>query len=123
MRKDSYGFPVARPKGIEMQQEYPRYLRAVIETSRPDQQAVTLVEAWRRLRAGIWDADEITITGILRCRTQPLDGLEGILLELMPLLREGEDIQDDRWLREAVRLRHGKSGLFERIGTGAWPGA
>ena len=50
-RKDSYGFPVARPKGMEMRQEYPRYLRAVIETSLPDQQAVSLVEAWHKLRA------------------------------------------------------------------------
>lgn len=111
--RDGYGFGLDRPASVTITEEHARYLRALVEATPADERATRLLGAMRNLSATQWDASGLSLRGVFEIGPAPLAGCEELLDGLIKLLREGTENVDDRWLREAVRLRRGAAGLAE----------
>lgn len=111
--KDVYGFAVVPPAATDMRMEYYRFLRAVVETAPAKRRAQRLLDAMRDLRQRHWDACDLSILGVLEITPSPLADRAALLDDLIRLLGKGTENDDDRWLRQAVRLRRGAEGLAE----------
>jgi len=98
---------------VTIAEEHARYLRALVEATPVGNRAARLVEAMRELRASQWDASELSLRGVFEITSAALAEREALLDGLIQLLREGTEGVEDRWLREAMRLRRGAEGLVE----------
>ncbi|MCP5523250.1 MAG: hypothetical protein H7A46_17075 [Verrucomicrobiales bacterium] len=111
--KDDYGFAITRPKSISIADEQSCYLRAVGETAPPGQRGGELTQGMHRLRRDLWEGRSLTVQALFECAPMPPDLRGAWLDEIIAVLRHDREREADRWLREAVRLRHGAVGLRE----------
>lgn len=111
--KDDYGFAVTRPETVVIADEQVRYLRAVGETAPAGQRAVQLLATMRHLGRNLWERCQLTIQSVLDSTPMPQREREQWLDDLIRFLRTERERDADRWLREAVKLRHGGDGLEE----------
>lgn len=111
--KDDYGFAITRPKSISICDEQVRYLRAVGETAPAGKRGVELTERMHHLRRTLWERCELTVRSLLDIAPMSQDVREAWLDELIDVLRPDREREADRWLREAVLLRRGATGLLD----------
>ena len=109
--KDDYGFAITRPECLVIRDDQARYLRAIGQTAAPEKRAVLLIQTKRLLAQSLWEGCDLSIQTLLEIAPLTPREREEWLDNLIGPLGQDREPGADRWLREAVRLRHGADGL------------
>ncbi|MBI3869163.1 MAG: hypothetical protein HY299_11615 [Verrucomicrobia bacterium] len=109
--RDDYGFAITRPEGLVIRDDQARYLRAIGQTASTQERPVLMIHTKRLLAQSLWEGCDLSIQTLLEIAPlRPLEREEW-LDNLICALDQDCEPGADRWLREAVRLRHGADGL------------
>ena len=113
-QQDDYGRGVGIEdlEGVEKDEAYARYLRAVYETASAEQRAGELFEQMLQVQSWIAGARP-TFEDVIQISPKPLPDLGRFWLEWVAFLKEKPGNEADAWLREAIRLSQGTPGLEE----------
>jgi hypothetical protein len=118
IQQDDYGRGVSIEdlEGVEKDEAYARYLRAVYETTPANQRAGELFE--QMLQVQSWIAgSRPTFEDVIQISPKPLPDLDHFWPEWIAFLREQPGYEADARLREAIRLSQGTPGLEELART------
>ena len=112
--EDDYGRGIRchHLNSLEMTQVIARYLRSVYETAPLQQRPQQLFPEMRRV-VHIVSRQKISLSDLIEISTKPLPDKEQFLDGWIAFLREQTEPSADYWLREAVRLSNGTTGLQE----------
>jgi hypothetical protein len=113
-QQDDYGRGVGVEdlEGVEKDEAYTRYLRAVYETALAEQRPGELFEQMLQVQSWIAGARP-TFEDVIQISPRPLPDLERFWPEWIAFLKEQPGNEADARLREAIRLSQGTSGLEE----------
>ena len=109
--EDDYGGGIRADdlEGVNINEACARYLRAVYETEPPEDRPQRLFEQMRQTRAWLWVHP--TLTKVIQILPEPLSGQARFLQDWIAFLRRQSGSDADAWLREAIGLAEGTSGL------------
>jgi hypothetical protein len=114
---DEYDRRVTLPSSVNIEEEWARYLRAVVDTAPVGSRAERVLKAWSGLLTRDYKAREVPLDAVFEVIPAPLEGSEALLDGLIARLRDASGYPADAWFRAAVRLRHGGEGLAELART------
>lgn len=112
--EDGYGRGVSSYdlRGVDIDEARARYLRAVYETESSQRRPEVLFEHFGRFRS--WDFRSVPmLEDLLEISTRPLPDQDRFLEDWIAFLKQQDDANADRWLREAIRIARGVQGLEE----------
>ena len=112
--EDDYGRGVRADdlSDVDIDEARARYLRAVYETGRPARHPQTLFEQMRQTQSWLAGRRPM-LDNIIQITPHPLPDQNRFLRDWIDYLRKQSGGDADAWLREAVRLAQGTSGLEE----------
>ena len=96
---------------VDLPEARARYLRASYLTTPPEYRAPVLLEELRLMRSLLPEGPRPLVQEWLDISSEPLPDRDGFLREWVALLRSHEDPDAEAWLREAIGLSEGASGL------------
>jgi len=110
--EDDYGRGVRAEdlQDVDMGAARARYLRAVYDTEPPTHRPAALFDAMLEARSWL-SGPRPMCNDIIQIASQPLSDQEQFWRDWMALLRTQSGSDADAWLREAVRLSQGTTGL------------
>lgn len=112
--EDGYGRGVSSYdlRGVAIDEARARYLRAVYEIEPPERRPEVLFEHFGEFRS--WDFRSVPmLEDLLEISTRPLPDQDRFLEDWIVFLKQQDDPNADRWLREAIRIARGAQGLEE----------
>jgi len=112
--EDDYGrgISVYDLNNVDMREAAARYLRSIYETTSPESRSQLLFDEMQHVPSRVADK-KIGLRALMQISTKPLPDEESFLNDWISFLNTQENRAADYWLREAVRIAKGTSGLKE----------